>query len=394
MASTTAQPISTQRAARYEFLDLLRGIAVLLMIEGHAMRALLHWNIRATVQYDFHELFHGLPAPIFIFAAGAALAISRRDSTILGAAAQPTAGKRNWRRELRLLNVLIIAYALQLSDFSFFRTFFASTPEKLSLLLNFNVLQCIVVSVLLVRCISSLNRPEGKLSQLMVMLTAGIGLLTPLVWLAVPHLPIWLGTILSREYSSYFPLFPYAGFALGGAAWGLQYKIAQRDNAEAGFLHRTILFSGLAVIACTALAGVPWPELYSDFWWSSPWYLWLRIALLTLFCAFLRRWELDAAGTPGGLYAFLALLGRQSFYIYVGHLLVLYGSSYNYNWNMLRHLGSSLTFWPAAAATATLALVMIASAIAWDWAKWTQPMWAHRFKWALAAYLLTVFIIS
>jgi uncharacterized membrane protein len=380
------------RATRYEFLDLLRGIAVLLMIEGHAMRALLDWNIRATFAYDIHELFHGLPAPIFIFAAGAALAITRK--VVAAEAGVHRSARKNWRRELRLLNVLIIAYALQLSDFSFFRTFFSMTPDKLQTLLNFNVLQCIVVSVLLVRAISALHWSENALARLLWGATIAVGVLTPPIWSAGPHLPLWLGSIVSRHYASYFPLFPYVGFALGGAAWGLAYKRAVQQEKESPFLHQTIVISGLVFAACTALAAVPWPEMYSDFWWSSPWYLWLRIAVLVMLCAFLRRWKLGSRGNPGWLQSLLALLGRQSFYAYVGHLIVLYGSSYNYNWNMLRQLGNDLDFWPAVGATSALAAVMIASIIAWDWAKRVHPIWANRAKWGLASYLTVVFLIS
>jgi uncharacterized membrane protein len=394
MASLSPQSVPAVHPVRYEFLDLLRGIAVLLMIEGHAMRALLDWKIRATFEYDIHEMFHGLPAPIFIFAAGAAIALTRRAPATAGRPGTPANGKRHWRRELRLLNVLIVGYALQLSDFSFFRTFFASTPEKLKILLNFNVLQCIVVSVLLVRLVSAIRVSEIGLSRLLGAATILFGLSTPMVWSAATHLPIWLSSVISRQYSSFFPLFPYAGFALGGAAWATRYRLARADNREDAFLHRTIVWGGLALLGCVALAAAPWPRMYSDFWWSSPWYLWLRIALLTILCAFLRRFEINSAGNPGRIHLFLALLGRQSFYLYVGHLLLLYGSSYNYNWNMIRQLGINLPFWPSVLATACLALVMISSAILWDWAKRNRPVWANRLKWGFAAYLTTVFMIS
>lgn len=376
---------------RYEFLDLLRGIAALLMIEGHAMRALLDWNIRASFAYDIHELFHGLPAPIFIFAAGAAVAITRQHP--LAARATPRQGGVK-RRDLRLLNVLIIAYALQLSDFSLSRTFLEMTPEKLRTLLNFNVLQCIVVSVLAVRALGALPLAEGRLAGLLLAVTGAVGLLTPLVWSASPQLPMWLSAMLSRQYGSYFPVFPYLGFALGGAAWGLWFRHAVRRDQEAVFLRRTIVGSAMVFVLCTLLAGVPWPGLFADFWWSSPWYLWLRIAALTWMCAYLRRWEMRSRERSSALMAFLALLGRQSFYIYVGHLIVLYGSSYNYNWNMLRKLGNDLTFWPAAAATASLLAVMVLTTIVWDRTKRQQPPWAARMKWGLAAYLTLIFLIS
>jgi uncharacterized membrane protein len=392
MAQGTVQPVSAHRQERFQFIDVFRGIAVLLMIEGHAMRALLDWRIRATFAYDIHELFHGLPAPIFIFAAGAALGLTWRHSPTDESAAKPA--RKRWRGELRLLNVLIIAYALQLSDFSFVRTFFASTAERWVALLNFNVLQCIVVSVLLVRCLLSLKISQSSLVRILKVLILAIGLATPLIWLAAPHLPMWIATILSREYLSYFPLFPYAGFAFGGAAWGLQCSMAQRRSSEAQFLHNSILVGGLIFVGSTVLAGIPWPPLYAEFWWSSPWYLWLRIGVLVLICAYLRRAELAVTGRPSRLQSFLALLGRRSFYLYVAHLLVLYGSSFNPKWNMVQKLGTDLPFFQAAVATACLAAFMIVSAVLWDWTKLNRAAWADRMKWGLAAYLIAVFAIS
>ena len=392
MAHGAPQPSSAQRRDRFEFIDVFRGIAVLLMIEGHAMRALLDWKIRATFAYDIHELFHGLPAPIFIFAAGAALGLTQ-DLLTSDHIPSKMSG-RSWRRELRLLNVLIIAYALQLSDFSLFKTFFASTPERLVTLLNFNVLQCIVISVILVRSILSLKIPAVSLVRVLAGTAFTIGLLTPLAWLAAPHLPMWIGTMISREHLSYFPIFPYAGFAFAGAAWGLQLNLAQRVRTEAQFLHRSILWGGLAFILSAILAGIPWPRLYSEFWWSSPWYLWMRIGLLVLICSYLRRAEMGSSGRTSRVQSFLALLGRRSFYLYVAHLVILYGSSYNYNWNMVHKLGVDLPFFQAAAATACLAIFMIISAVAWDWTKLHRPVWADRLKWSLAAYLAVVFATS
>jgi hypothetical protein len=181
------------------------------------------------------------------------------------------------------------------------RTFFASTPERFVALLNFNVLQCIVVSVLLVRWLLSLKMPQSSLLRILKVLILAIGLVTPLVWLAAPHLPMWIATVLSREYLSFFPLFPYAGFAFAGAAWGLQCNMAQHCGSEAQFLHNSILLGGVVFVGSTVLAGIPWPPLYAEFWWSSPWYLWMRIGVLVLMCAYLRRAELAATGRPGRL---------------------------------------------------------------------------------------------
>src|SRR5688572_25357072 len=142
MSSSPQELQNPPRPGRYEFLDLLRGVAVLLMVEGHAMRALLDQRIQATFAYSIHELIHGLPGPLFLFAAGAALTFTISSSGQKADAPSKIAARKNWRRRLRLCNVLLIAYALQLSYFSLWQTISASTPEQLAFLLNFNVLQC------------------------------------------------------------------------------------------------------------------------------------------------------------------------------------------------------------------------------------------------------------
>ncbi len=399
MSQPSAESQNLPRTSRYEFLDLLRGVAVLMMIEGHAMRALLDHRIRATFAYDIHELFHGLPAPIFLFAAGAAFAFTLETSADLRRVADPAADrKRNWRRRRRLLNVLLMAYGLQLSYFSLRQTFFSSTPEQFVILLNFNVLQCIVISVLALRWLSTWASSQKSLVRICIGLALGMGLATPLVWAIAPSLPMWVGTVLSRHYSSYFPLFPYAAFTFAGAAWGVRFQMACTRNEESRFLQLTIVAGGVGMVVSTLLAGIPWPPLYAEFWWSSPWYLWLRIGLLALLGALFRRMEIGTASNQGSnrgrALHLLALLGRQSFYIYIAHLLVLYGSAYNPRWNMLRKLGTNLPFWESAVATALLVLIMIFSAMFWDWAKKAHSVRANQFKWALATYLIIVFIIS
>lgn len=389
----TLSPSVSQAATRFEFLDLLRGVAVLIMIEGHTMRALLDPEMRATLGYDFHELFHGLPAPLFLFGAGAAFAFTIRSASPRPSAAGSASRMKSWRRLLRLWNVLLIAYGMQLTYFSLVHTVRNSTPQQISILLNFNVLQCIVASVLALQLVSRLAASRVALIRACIWLTIAIGAATPLVWAGANRLPLGLATIVSRQHGSFFPLFPYAAFALAGAAWGAGFLNARERDDESGFLRRTIIYGGMTVVISTLVAGLPWPELYSDFWWSSPSYLFLRIGLLALLCAYARRAELAAERMKRPGLKLLALLGRQSFYIYVAHLLVLYGSSYNPNWNMLRKLGGNLPLGESAAASTLLAAAMIATAIPWDWAKRTHPWRASAVKWTLAAYLLIKFMV-
>ena len=58
------------RAGRYPFIDVLRGLAVLFMIETHTVNALLDPALRAGTFHDALTYVNGLVAPAFLFAAG------------------------------------------------------------------------------------------------------------------------------------------------------------------------------------------------------------------------------------------------------------------------------------------------------------------------------------
>ena len=61
---------------RRPYLDWLRGIGVLIMLEGHALDAWTRVADRAYPAYKWAIMLAGLGAPLFLFLAGAALALA------------------------------------------------------------------------------------------------------------------------------------------------------------------------------------------------------------------------------------------------------------------------------------------------------------------------------
>jgi len=59
-----------QATNREPFLDYFRGIIILLMIQGHLFRALLDSSIKSSSWFRIHEYIHGVVAPGFLFLAG------------------------------------------------------------------------------------------------------------------------------------------------------------------------------------------------------------------------------------------------------------------------------------------------------------------------------------
>ena len=202
---------------RCDWIDQLRGWAVLVMIEVHCVNV---WLQQGMIP-DWLNYLNGLVAPSFILCAGYSLALStfRPDGSLRPFA--PT-GKR-------LGFILLCAYLLHFPGTLAAWTVL-STPQKFREIFKIDVLQCIVFSLLLLHGMARLIRRP--------LVYAGAAMLTALMvaW-AAPHLwkpgvgeGWWLpfrGLIngnTDRGVTALFPLFPWLSFAAFGSVMGVLYR--------------------------------------------------------------------------------------------------------------------------------------------------------------------------
>src|SRR5437868_2563015 len=64
-----------RQSARLDYLDWLRGLAALIMLQGHAFDNWLHPQYRDGEWFWLSQFLGGLPAPIFLFLTGVSLAL-------------------------------------------------------------------------------------------------------------------------------------------------------------------------------------------------------------------------------------------------------------------------------------------------------------------------------
>ena len=369
---------------RLRFLDLFRGAFVLVMLEGHTLRALLDPSVQAGAGYRLHELIHNLPGPGFLFASGVAFSLAtlshwdryHRWSGKLG------------RRLIRWLALLLIGYALNLTYFSLERTLAESTVEQLAFLFSMNILQCIAFTAVLLQLLVMLLPSEQWFFRTALLLSIATGLATPFVWAGSQQLPWWLGTSFSNHWSSTFPLFPYAGFQLAGAVWGYLLVQARRSGAEDRFLPRICRFSAWLIFGSLIGAFLPQPEIYSDFWNSGPTFFFLRLGVLGWLLAGFRLLETRHLPHLGAV----VLLGRQSLFVYSSHLLLLYGSALNPDRNLPKLLGNPLPLLQASSVLLLLTGMMILLCWAWAHLKEKQGWAAITVQVVLAGYLAYSFV--
>lgn len=194
---------------RFIFVDLLRGLAVFVMIEVHVVNAILLPSLRTGDFFSVLNFINGLVAPSFIFIAGFAFAISARRKWN-----DYTRPSRPLFIQIRRLGIIIlIGYLLHLPVFSFQKLLFESTPQMWEKFFQSDVLHCIGVSLIFLQILVFLIKREKW-----VYTTAGIvGLIfifgAPLAWMkdysGIISQP--LAAYINNFNYSLFPLFPWSG---------------------------------------------------------------------------------------------------------------------------------------------------------------------------------------
>lgn len=378
--------------ARYAFLDLFRTLFVVLMVEGHAVRALLSPDLQASAAFRFHELLHALTGPGFLFGAGCAFAIATQRRREHLQSVTPAFFRRLWRAVL----LILVGYALHLPFFSLRKTLEQSTAEQWTHLLAFGPLQCIGVSLVLLRALFLVARSDRIFLLLLAVMTPAVVFATPLIW--DPGLsesvPPAVSMALSGGGGSYYPLFPFSAFVFAGAgvSW-MSLRISGQNGPGRLALRLSaggagLLLLGFALDLCPVRI---YPSY--DFWYTSPAYFLIRLGILLIVLALF--WYLFGTGTDIASRQrphWLAVLGIESFFVYIIHLIFLFGWLTNPHFNLVHRLGPSQGVGETALFTVGLLVLLAPLALAWRFLKSRHPLLIAGVHWWFWLIFLSIFI--
>jgi uncharacterized membrane protein len=373
---------------RIEFIDLLRGWAVIVMIQTHIFNSTLRTEIMETVLYDVIKFIDGLVAPSFIFASGLAYAVAtRRKIKDYLAFGTPL-----FRQFARLLFILFIAYLLHIPRFNYYHLRYEAGETAWQIFWQCDVLQCIAVSLLLLQGLLLILRSEQRLYRAVTVLVVGIVFASPVVW-GIDFWQVWpipLASFMNGLHYSIFPLFPWSAFLLAGALTGRLYLQARDresrgsgDPVGAWAKHMAIAAAALILVSFTfdPLARAIYPVY--DYWKFSPSFFMLRLGIVLLLMVGLflaeRRWGVS----PSSL---VTLAGRESFLVYAAHLFLIYGRYSGTTFSEV--VGSSFGYPQAIMATFALLLLMLLLAFAWSKVKRAPPAW----KWIVEGVIVAGFV--
>ena len=379
---------------RIEFIDLLRGWAVIVMIQTHVFNATLQNVIADAGSYAVIKFIDGLVAPSFLFASGLAYAVTTRRK----ASEYLSFGAPLFKQLWRLIFILLIGYSLHIPKFNFYHLMYVSGERSWQMFFQVDILQCIAVSLLFLQIMLLLLRTEQRLYRVLVAVTIGVVAATPLVW-GIDFwniLPLPIAEYLNGRHNSLFPLFPWAAFLFAGAITGHYYNRAKDSATQVGTgaVDRMMKWLGWGALAAIGTSfildplGVSIYPVY-DYWNTSPSFYMLRLGLVGLICAGLFLYERQKGVGPSSV---VTLIGRESFLVYTVHLLLIYGNFSTFNFH--EKVNHSFGYTEAIVVTFVLFGLMVFLALGWERIKRGPPGLKRGVQAGLLLILLAVFFFG
>lgn len=288
--SSSSIPQNVVATSRLAWIDLLRGLAVIGMVETHVVNTFLTTRFDDTVWRTELNFYNGLLAPAFLWIAG----------YVQGLSIRKTQGQNRdvftWVRVRRLLVVALIGYLMNVPIGDWLTGNF--NAETWRHFFTVNILPCLALSL---AGILFLGHVCGRWFDL---ITATFALFFVFVAPLAAH---WhtgimpLDAYLNRESGSLFPLFPWFAFCAAGSItsrWQIQWK-AQ------------IALGLLLIFVGTTFMTNPFSSLHPAFFAERLGYLSLVATAIYLVSAKVApRW--------------LQFAGRESLFIYVFHLMIIH----------------------------------------------------------------------
>jgi uncharacterized membrane protein len=350
MAMSAPAPLDKGPRQRHAYIDWARGVAVLVMIEAHAVDAWTRAADRDTVVYRDATILGGFAAPLFLWLAGLGVVFAAtRAANAKGSRARAVEAIVR-----RGLVIFILAFLFRL------QAFIVSPGNHLVTLFRVDILNIMGPAIVAAGLAWAIARTAPARALVFSALAIASTMLTPIVRASplVDRLPLWIQWHLRPSGDmTVFTALPWAGFVFAGAAVGALLAAARGQRQE----RRVNTALGLCGVALIVLgfytAGRPSIYASSSFWTSSPTWFAIRAGILMVALSWLYGLEQlvgqrDDAGAPHGTLKAVLLswqtplerLGQHSLFIYWIHVELVYGYFSWLWWHRLPLWGTAIGY--------------------------------------------------
>ncbi|MEZ5401064.1 MAG: heparan-alpha-glucosaminide N-acetyltransferase domain-containing protein [Bryobacteraceae bacterium] len=293
------------------YLDWLRGIAAVIMLQGHAFHSFTNKAGRDSSVYVLSQFVGGLPPAIFLFLTGVTLAF-------LMDSAQRKAippGRRVWIALKRSGYLFALAFAFRAQLWVF-----GQPSSPWTDLLKVDILNAMGLAIAALAVMSVFTTRDRV--RLCAVLGVAIACVSPWVsaldWSVLPKA---LSAYVVPDYN-FFSFFPWAAFLAFGVSAGSLIRVAHRDAIE-----RIMQWSAIAGLVLIALAryfsDLPY-SIYtkSDFWLDSPALVFIKTGIILVMLSSAYVWTRYSVGER---WSWVAQFGTTSLLVYWVHIELVYG---------------------------------------------------------------------
>lgn len=356
------------RAPRRGYLDWLRGLAVLIMIEAHALDSWTRLDERDSPLYVQSMILGGFGAPLFLLLAGVAVSLSAGSKARRSGDEKAAARMVAWRG----LEIFGLAFLFRL------QAVIVSWGAWRSML-KVDILNIMGPAIMAAAWLWALVRTPRARLLLFLVVTLGIVFATPPLR-ATPLLD-WLpdpleGYLRPLPVYTNFSILPWAAFVFAGAFIGVLLDTTRTPGTERRLNLLLGVGGALLAVGSYGASHLPSPYARSDWWTSSPAFFLMRAGILTAAIGVAYVWyqrpHADTRFSP------LQQMGRTSLFIYWIHIELIYGL-------VVRPLHKSLTLGQAWLGILIFALLMLLASLLKDRLVASWRAWHSRAQGAAIA---------
>ena len=350
---------------KFDYLDLLRSWAMIIMVEVHVFNAFLKPEIRQEGWFYILNFINGMVAPSFIFAAGFAFIVSSKnkidDLRSFGSL---------FRKKLRRIGfIFFVGYLIHIPYFSLRSNLFHTDENMLKSFYNTDVLQCIGAGILILLALRIIIKSERIFNLMIILFMLMFVLLAPIIWHIdfSKFMPLFFACYFNEVHGSFFPVFPWIGFLFAGATTAIALSWFKDRGREELFM-KGLFFCGIVFAAITFpainwLKTFPWYEIRPDpvFFIQRLGVVFILLYLLSLFCknrSFSRSYFFD--------------MSRESLLVYWLHLQIIFRLRFSGR-SINSIVNQSFGIIECSIATLVLLAVVVAAAVIWASIKRNHP---------------------
>jgi fucose 4-O-acetylase-like acetyltransferase len=295
---------------RLTYLDWLRGIGGIIMLQGHAFHSFTKPELRGGAAYMLSQFCGGMPPAIFLFLTGVTLAFLMHSFNRKGLS--PTSRITGTLRRAGYLFGIAMLLRLQLWLFSL--------PGPWTNLLKVDILNCMGFGIALMSGMALFTTAQrARICALLGLAIAGVSpLITQMNWSGVPWI---VKAYLAPDYN-YFSLFPWGAYLAFGMSAGSVIRLLKQEDYDRAMQWCALLGITL-IVGSRYFANLPF-SIYSksEFWLDSPAQVLIKLGVVLMILALAYVWTQYAA-SPG--WSWVRQFGTTSLLVYWVHIELVYG---------------------------------------------------------------------